>query len=113
MPVSFVGDVRGTGTVRNLSSDGCKIEADVQTRDTHLLVLRLSLPDETLPVVIDVAAVRWSKRLTFGVQFLSMKAAATTHRSVSRDAASCVDHAISPRLESVLKIVRGDGMIML
>ena len=74
LPVSFIGDVRGAGTVRNLSSGGCKIEADVQTRDIHLLVLRLSLPQETSPVVIDVAAVRWSKGPTFGVQFLSVKA---------------------------------------
>lgn len=75
LPVSFIGDVRGAGTVKNLSSDGCKIEADVQTRDTQLLVLRLSLPHEAFPVSIDVAAVRWSKSLTFGVQFLSVKSA--------------------------------------
>lgn len=75
LPVSFIGDVRGAGTVKNLSSDGCKIEADVQTRDTQLLVLRLSLPHEAFPVIIDVAAVRWSKSLTFGVQFLSVKSA--------------------------------------
>jgi hypothetical protein len=74
LPVSFIGDVRGAGTVRNLSTGGCKIESDIQARDTHLLVLRLSLPQETLPVVIDVAAVRWAKRPTFGVQFLSVKA---------------------------------------
>lgn len=74
LPVSFIGDVKGVGTVRNLSSGGCKIEADVQAQDTHLLVLRLSLPHESSPVVIDVAAVRWSKNPTFGVQFLSVNA---------------------------------------
>jgi hypothetical protein len=59
LPVSFIGDVRGAGTVRNLSTGGCKIESDIHARDTQLLVLRLSLPQETSPVVIDVAAVRW------------------------------------------------------
>jgi len=73
LPVSFIGDVRGAGTVRNLSTGGCKIESDIQTKDTHLLVLRLSLPQETSPVVIDVAAVRWSVSHLFGVQFLSVK----------------------------------------
>lgn len=73
LPVSFIGDVRGAGTVRNLSSGGCHIESDIQARDTQLLVLRLSLPQETSPVVIDVAAVRWFKSPTFGVQFLSVK----------------------------------------
>jgi hypothetical protein len=74
LPVSFIGDVRGAGTVRNLSTGGCKIESDIHARDTQLLVLRLSLPQETSPVVIDVAAVRWSRDLLFGVQFLSVKA---------------------------------------
>lgn len=74
LPVSFIGDVRGAGIVRNLSGGGCKIESDVPTQDTHLLVLRLSLPNEVSPVVIDVAAVRWSKSPTFGMQFLSVKA---------------------------------------
>jgi c-di-GMP-binding flagellar brake protein YcgR len=72
-PVSFVGDARGAGIVRNLSSGGCKIESDIRVRDTQLLVLRLAIPQETSPVVIDVAAVRWSHSRTFGVQFLSMK----------------------------------------
>jgi hypothetical protein len=72
LPVSFIGDVRGAGTVRNLSTGGCKIESDIHARDTQLLVLRLSLPQETSPVVIDVAAVRWSRDLLFGVQFLSV-----------------------------------------
>lgn len=75
MPVSFIGDVRGAGIVGNLSSGGCKIESDIPTKNTQLLVLRLSLPHEVLPVVIDVATVRWSKSPTFGVQFLSVKAA--------------------------------------
>lgn len=75
LPVSFIGDVKGDGKVTNLSSDGCKIESDIQTKDTHLLVLRLSLPHEAVPVVIDVAGVRWSKGPAFGVQFLSVKEA--------------------------------------
>lgn len=75
LPVSFLGDARGGGTVRNLSSDGCKIESESQVSGTQLLVLRLSLPHEIVPVIIDVAAVRWSKSLTFGVQFIAMKEA--------------------------------------
>jgi len=75
LTVSFIGDARGIGIVRNLSSGGCKIESEVQTKDTQLLVLRLSLPHEAVPVVIDVAGVRWSKSPTFGVQFLSVKEA--------------------------------------
>jgi c-di-GMP-binding flagellar brake protein YcgR len=75
LPVSFIGDARGGGTVRNLSSDGCKIESESQILGTQLLVLRISVPHEISPIVIDVAAVRWSKSPTCGVQFISMKEA--------------------------------------
>jgi hypothetical protein len=75
LPVSFIGDAKGGGTVRNLSSDGCKIESESQILETQLLVLRISVPHEISPIVIDVAAVRWSKSSTFGVQFMSMKEA--------------------------------------
>ena len=75
LPVSFIGDARGDGTVRNLSSDGCKIETENQIVVAQLLVLRISVPHDSSPIVIDVAAVRWSKSLTCGVQFLSIKKA--------------------------------------
>jgi hypothetical protein len=75
LPVSFIGDARGGGTVRNLSGDGCKIESESHILVTQLLVLRISLPHESTPIVIDVAAVRWSKSPTCGLQFLSMKEA--------------------------------------
>ena len=61
--------------MRNLSNDGCKIESETQILGTQLLVLRISVPHEISPIVIDVAAVRWSKSPTFGVQFISMKEA--------------------------------------
>ncbi len=75
LPVSFIGDARGVGTVRNLSSDGCKIESESHILGTQLLVLRISVPHEISPIVIDVAAVRWSKSPTCGVQFMSVKEA--------------------------------------
>ncbi len=75
LPVSFIGDARGDGTIRNLSSDGCKIETESQIFMAQLLVLRISVPHDSSPIVIDVAAVRWSKSPTCGVQFLSIKEA--------------------------------------
>jgi hypothetical protein len=73
LPVGFIGDAKGVGTVRNLSNSGCKIESDCRVYVPQLLVLRLSLPHEISPIVIDVAAVRWIDSRTFGVQFISMK----------------------------------------
>ena len=74
--VSFVGDARGAGTVTNLSSDGCKIESEIQFVVTQLLVLRIAIPHESEPIAIDVAAVRWSNTRACGVQFVSMKTTA-------------------------------------
>jgi hypothetical protein len=73
LPVSFIGDARGGGTVRNLSTDGCKIESESRLSATQLLVLRISVPHDLSPIVIDVAAVRWVKPPACGVQFMSMK----------------------------------------
>lgn len=75
LPVSFIGDARGAGTVRNLSSDGCKIESESRLSPAQLLVLRISVPHELAPIVIDVAAVRWSKSHTVGLQFMSLREA--------------------------------------
>jgi hypothetical protein len=73
-PASFIGDAKGTGTVRNLSTSGCKIESPVPVQSEQLLVLRLSIPHEPEPIVIDVAAVRWVSEASFGVEFLKVKA---------------------------------------
>ena len=72
-PVSFTGDAKGNGTVRNLSARGCKIESDAPVHDDMLLVLRLSMPNEPAEVLIDVAAVRWAIPGFFGVQFLALQ----------------------------------------
>ena len=72
-PGSFTGDAIGSGTVRNLSIGGCKIESDVFVHDNMLLVLRLSIPNEPSAVLVDVAAVRWVTSRFFGVQFLTLQ----------------------------------------
>ncbi|WP_447979385.1 PilZ domain-containing protein [Candidatus Nitrospira bockiana] len=72
LPISFVGDARGNGVVRNLSTSGCKIDSSVTVTEEMLLVLRLAVPGEGSPVVVDVAAVRWVVPPCFGVQFVSM-----------------------------------------
>ena len=72
-PVSFTGDANGSGTVRNLSPGGCKIESNAPVHDDMLLVLRLSIPNEPAPIPIDVAAVRWATPGFFGVQFLTLQ----------------------------------------
>ena len=73
-PLSFVaGPKAGDGKLTNLSSGGCKIEGDaILFRDAYV-ELRVYVPDQGSPMVIDLAAVRWALGWSFGVEFIRME----------------------------------------
>lgn len=74
VPVSFTGEqLRGEGTVTNLSLGGCAIQAHDRARKGSTLSLRIQLPDQDDPVTIATAEVRWTAPGGFGVQFLSVQ----------------------------------------
>ena len=72
-PVSFTGEnLAGSGTVQNLSREGCLIESDATPQEGSYLNLSLHLSDHHLPMQIKSAAVRWVSGPLFGIQFLYM-----------------------------------------
>ena len=72
-PVSFRGDfVSGTGTILNISKQGCAIVSDTVAEAEAYLQLNVQLLDEEDPVQVDLAAVRWSSAKKFGVEFIKM-----------------------------------------
>jgi PilZ domain len=72
-PVSFRGDlVAGTGTILNISRQGCAITSDTVAEAEAYLQLNLQLLEEDDPVHVDLAAVRWSSAKRFGVEFIKM-----------------------------------------
>lgn len=72
-PVSFRGDfVSGTGTILNISKQGCAIVSDTVAEAEAYLQLNVQLLDEEDPVQVDLAAVRWSSAKRFGVEFIKM-----------------------------------------
>jgi hypothetical protein len=72
-PVSFRGDViAGTGTILNISRQGCAITSDTVADAQAYLQLQLELLEEEAPVRVDLAAVRWSGGKKFGVEFIKM-----------------------------------------
>lgn len=73
-PLSFVaGPKAGDGKLTNLSTGGCKIEGDtILFRDAYV-ELRVYVPDQGSPMVIDLAAVRWALGWSFGVEFIKME----------------------------------------
>ncbi len=55
-PITLLGDhLVGEGTVRNVSTE------------------RVLLPDQAVPMKVDLAVVRWSRGREFGLEFLRMQ----------------------------------------
>ncbi len=55
-PITLLGDhLVGEGTVRNVST------------------VRVLLPDQAVPMKVDLAVVRWSRGREFGLEFLRMQ----------------------------------------
>ena len=74
IPVTFSGKAHGTGTLYDLSTGGCKIEARSTPPLGASLTLRLALSHKSDPVKIDAAIVGWTiKDQYFGVKFLDGK----------------------------------------
>ncbi len=74
LPISFLGyNLTGEGTVVNLSLGGCGIESDQDVQQGKQLTLRIFMPEQDAPVVVDRAQVRWTVRGLFGLEFLTMQ----------------------------------------
>jgi hypothetical protein len=63
---------RHTGSVRNLSAKGCRVECIISPFTGMQLAMQLHIPGETKPIVIDNAAVRWTGSAGIGLEFLTV-----------------------------------------
>ena len=72
-PATFGGDQTGVGIVYNLGSGGCKIVSDLAVEKGALLSVHLKIPEQTYPITIRAATVRWIMKLEFGIEFLEMQ----------------------------------------
>ncbi len=57
----------------DLSVEGCRIECTSHLPVNTYLSLRLLISPDKLPILVDLAAVRWTRGTTCGVHFLSMQ----------------------------------------
>ncbi len=75
LPISFSGDsLTGEGVVVNLSLRGCTIDSEQKVQRWKYLTLRIFMPDQDAPLVVDRAQVRWSRRRRLLVlEFLAMQ----------------------------------------
>lgn len=74
LPVLFKGDqFSGGGTVLNVSAEGCAITAETIASAEVYLQLTMQLREQDEPVLVDLAAVRWSSTTRFGVEFIRIR----------------------------------------
>ncbi len=64
------GDVRGDATITNISTSGCRAESDINLAEGLDLQVIIQLPDQSPPVKVERAAVRWVSGRAFGLAFI-------------------------------------------
>ncbi len=71
LPALFSAEERsGEGTVFDLSTEGCAVLSDERLAISTYLSLRIDLPGDAAPLVIDLAAVRWTSEGRLGLEFI-------------------------------------------
>ena len=75
--VFFFGDddYEGQGSLVDLSTSGCRILSSEGLLPGTILRFSLFLKDHQWPVRIDQGLVRWAKEGTYGIEFVSIRAA--------------------------------------
>ena len=70
LPIQFLGDRgAGRGLLVNLSTPGCAIESHTSLQQGAYVALEI-LQEESAPVSIPLAKVRWVRQGRFGLEFL-------------------------------------------
>ena len=64
------GEVEGDATVTNISTAGCRAESDINLAEGLEVQLMLQLPDQSPPIKIERASVRWVSDNAFGLSFI-------------------------------------------
>lgn len=72
LPVEIDGKKGVKGLINDLSLGGCRINGDLAVKQGQHLPLRLHLPGQGSPIVVERAAVRWVGEKDCGLQFMSI-----------------------------------------
>lgn len=79
VPVHYLGTFStmqrgaGEGIVVDLSLGGCRVESSRDVRLGTELALRISVPNQVIPLAVDRAVVRWGQGHQFGLCFMSLR----------------------------------------
>ena len=64
------GEVEGDATITNISTAGCRAESAINIAEGLDVQVSLQLPDQSPPVKIERASVRWVSGHAFGLSFV-------------------------------------------
>lgn len=64
------GEIEGEGTITNISTSGCRAESDINMAEGLDVELAIYLPDQSPPVKVERASVRWVSGRAFGLSFI-------------------------------------------
>jgi hypothetical protein len=64
------GEIEGEGTITNISTSGCRAESDINMAEGLDVQLLIHLANQSTPVKVERAAVRWVSGNAFGLNFI-------------------------------------------
>ena len=64
------GEIEGDATITNISTSGCRAESDVNVAEGLVVQVIIQLPNQSLPVKVERASVRWVSGNAFGLNFI-------------------------------------------
>lgn len=64
------GEIEGKGTITNISTSGCRAESDINMAEGLDVQVIILLPDQSPPVKVERATVRWVSSNAFGLNFI-------------------------------------------
>lgn len=64
------GEIEGEGTITNISTSGCRVESDINMAEGLDVQVIIQLPNQSSPVKVERAAVRWVSGNAFGLNFI-------------------------------------------
>jgi hypothetical protein len=64
------GEIEGEGMITNISTSGCRAESDINMAEGLDVQLIIQLPNQSSPVKVERASVRWVSGNAFGLNFI-------------------------------------------
>jgi hypothetical protein len=64
------GEIEGDAAITNISTAGCRAESDINMAEGLDVQVSLQLPDQSPPVKVERASVRWVSGRAFGLSFI-------------------------------------------